>query len=230
MPGDVDQVALVNVLTTAQPGSSHAAPIQDVGEGPLDDLGPLAHGLFADARLQAGAIVVDRPARLFVPVPAGKCRAPRLGDPGRPGATVQAFQNGARMVAFVGHTLRRRVRRRLAAGIRQMAFGTRQRALDRPGVALVGGMQFGRRHRAGVEIDGVFRLVGEMRGPVLHLGDAGLRVGLGHPRLVGQLPALTLAVQAHKVLRARRLDPAFPRHPGKHRAIVLAGIAAHDLA
>ena len=94
MPGDMDQVALVNILTTAQPSSPHAAPIQDVGEGPLDDLGPLAHGLFADARLQTGAIVVDRPARLFVPVPAGKCRAPRLGDPGRPGATVQAFQKG----------------------------------------------------------------------------------------------------------------------------------------
>ena len=195
MPGDVDQVALVNVLTTAQPSSPHAAPIQDVGEGPLDDLGPLAHGLFADARLQTGAIVADRPARLFVPVPAGKCRAPRLGDPGRPGATVQAFQNGARMVAFVGHTLRRRVRRRLAAGIRQMAFGTRQRALDRPGVALVGGMQFGRRHRAGVEIDGVFRLVGEMRGPVLHLGDAGLRVRLGHaPTPIDPAPNLGAAL------------------------------------
>ena len=55
MPGDMDQVALVNILTTAQPSSPHAAPIQDVDEGPLDDLGPLAHGLFADARLQTGA-------------------------------------------------------------------------------------------------------------------------------------------------------------------------------
>ena len=32
-------------------------PDQDVGEGPLDDLGPLAHGLFADARLQTGAML-----------------------------------------------------------------------------------------------------------------------------------------------------------------------------
>ena len=34
----------------------------------------------------------------------------------------------------------------------------------------------------------------------------------------------------HKVLRAWRLDPALTRRPGKHRAIVRGGIAAHDMA
>ena len=35
--GDMDQIALVDVLTSAQPSSPHAAAIEDVGERPLDE-------------------------------------------------------------------------------------------------------------------------------------------------------------------------------------------------
>ena len=38
MAGDMDQVALVNVLPTAQPGPPHAAAIEDMGEAALDHL------------------------------------------------------------------------------------------------------------------------------------------------------------------------------------------------
>jgi hypothetical protein len=41
----VDQVALVDVLASAQPRPSHAAPIEDVGEGALDQFAAPTHGL-----------------------------------------------------------------------------------------------------------------------------------------------------------------------------------------
>jgi hypothetical protein len=64
----------------------------------------------------------------------------------------------------------------------------------------VGRVDVGRHHGTGVEIDGVFRLVGQMRASVLHPGD--LRVGIGpaHPVLVGELLALAQ-------LRYERVNP-----------------------
>ena len=45
VPGDMDQIALVDVLPAPQPRSAQATPIQDVSEGALDQLSPLAHPL-----------------------------------------------------------------------------------------------------------------------------------------------------------------------------------------
>ncbi len=75
VPGDMDQVTLVDVLPASQPCPAHPAPVQDVSEGALDDLGPFAQGLLADLRAQPNAIVVNRPARLLISVPAAEALA-----------------------------------------------------------------------------------------------------------------------------------------------------------
>ncbi len=46
--GDVEQVALVQVVPTAQPGAAHATAIESVGEGSLDQLGAQLEGLSGD--------------------------------------------------------------------------------------------------------------------------------------------------------------------------------------
>ena len=83
---------------------------------------------------------------------------------------------------------------------------------------------------AGVEVDRVLRLVGQMRRSVLHLGDPGVTVGRALPVGVRQRLALALPVEARQVLGARRVDAALFRHPRQHRAIALAAVAPHDRA
>src|SRR5580693_500660 len=64
-PGDVDQIALVDVLASAQPGALHAA-IEDMGEGPLNQLAAPAHRLApraADATACATATNDREPCR-----------------------------------------------------------------------------------------------------------------------------------------------------------------------
>ena len=61
---------------------------------------------------------------------------------------------------------------------------------------------------AGVEVDRVLRLVGQMRRSVLHLGDPGVTVGRALPVGVRQRLALALPVEARQVLGARRVDAA----------------------
>src|ERR1700683_2667757 len=65
----MNQVALVEVLPPAQPGAAHAAAIEDMGEGALDQLAAPAHGLAPDIRSQPHAIGVDRFARRLVAMP-----------------------------------------------------------------------------------------------------------------------------------------------------------------
>src|ERR1700755_2782461 len=59
-PGDVDQIALVDVLASAQPGAPHAAAIEDMGEGPLDQLAAPAHRLAPDRGFQTRPGGVER--------------------------------------------------------------------------------------------------------------------------------------------------------------------------
>ncbi len=222
----------MNVVATAQPGSAHAAAIEDVGERAFDDLGAQLERRLRHPRQQPRPVVVDGAARVVVAVPARDplALALGLGDPRLPGAVLEGFEHRASEVTLVGHQLRRGLRRRRRVHRRQVGLGRRQRRRQGGGVALVGGMQFGGDHRPGVEIDRVLRLVGEMGGAVLHLGDPGVRVGLGDPVRVRQLLALACPVDAHQILRRRRLDPAFHGHPLEHLPIALAGVPAHDRA
>ena len=46
--GDMDQITLVDVLASAQPCPTHAAAIEDMDEGTLDQFTSSAHGLAPD--------------------------------------------------------------------------------------------------------------------------------------------------------------------------------------
>ena len=48
VPGDMDQIALVDVLPAPQPRPAHSTPVQDVSEGALNQFRPLAHGLLTN--------------------------------------------------------------------------------------------------------------------------------------------------------------------------------------
>ena len=49
-PADVEQVSLVHVLAAPKPGQAHAAAIEVVGEGALDDLGAQLEGFLGHPR------------------------------------------------------------------------------------------------------------------------------------------------------------------------------------
>jgi hypothetical protein len=67
---DVNQVALVNIVVPAQPGPAHAASVEIMGKGPLDDFRSPSHRLLAYRRTQAGAVRIDRRTGFIVAVPA----------------------------------------------------------------------------------------------------------------------------------------------------------------
>src|ERR1700727_2444184 len=75
-PATMDQVALVEVLPSAQPGSTHASAIEDMSEGALDQLAALAHGLASHIRPQPHAIGADRFPRAFFPLAGAAAPGP----------------------------------------------------------------------------------------------------------------------------------------------------------
>src|SRR5271157_5601924 len=87
---DVDQIALMDVLATAQLRAAHAAAIKNMGEAALDHFAARAHGLLADARFQSASVAIDRRARLVVAMPTQvNLGGLRLGDAGFPGPAVE---------------------------------------------------------------------------------------------------------------------------------------------
>ena len=139
-----------------------------------------------------------------------------------------SFQHRAGVVAFVGDEFGRRHRRRRAIDFRQVRRRRLQRVRQRRRVAVVRRVDLGRDDGAGIEIDGVFRLVGQMRGTVLHPGDLRLGIGPAHPIPVGQLLALPCPVQANEIVGRGRLDAALLSHPLQHLPVGLARVPAHD--
>src|SRR5208337_1045948 len=101
--GDMDQVALVDILASAQPGAAHAAAIEDMGEAALDQFAAPAHRLAPDPRFQPRPIGVDCFPGHLVAMPA-KIAVGRLGfgDARLPYAAVERLQLAARMISLVG--------------------------------------------------------------------------------------------------------------------------------
>ena len=129
----------MDVFATAQPRAAHAAAFQNMGEATFDDLAAFAHGLTADARLQPDCDS-DRPPR-----------APRrrhasvnspcllaVGDARLPCAVVEAFQNVARVIAFVGHEITRVFLRPRHTYGGQVLFRFLQRGVERRRGAFIG--------------------------------------------------------------------------------------------
>ncbi len=188
--GDVDQVALVDVLPPTQPAPSHAATAEHRGEAAFDDPGAQTQGGARDAGKQPDAVVDHRAAGGVVAMPAQEAVALRRGDAGLPRAAVERLQRLAGMVALVGDQFGRRRRARRCLDRVEMPRGARQRARQGGGVAAIGGVHLGRDHRAGVEVDRVLRLVRQPRAAVLQPGDARGRIGRACPLGIGELVAL----------------------------------------
>ena len=68
--GDVQEVAFLDVRPAAQPGSAHAATIEDQGEAALAELGAELEGRLGDAGQEAGAVVVDGSSSGVIAAPA----------------------------------------------------------------------------------------------------------------------------------------------------------------
>ena len=95
VPGDMDQVALANILATTQPHSLHAASLKSVGEGAFHDFGLPSRGLLANVRAQAHPVGVDGRARRLITAPTRDGFALRLGNTHPLGATIERIQHGA---------------------------------------------------------------------------------------------------------------------------------------
>ena len=67
--GDVDQIALAQVLPPAQPSPAHPAAVEGQREAALDPLGPQLERLLGHPRAQPGPVVVHRAAGLLVAAP-----------------------------------------------------------------------------------------------------------------------------------------------------------------
>src|SRR6202035_1626306 len=91
---DMDEVSFVDVFPTAQPGTAHAATLQNMREAALHNLAAFAHGLLADARSQPVTVRIDRRASLVVAMPTQIAfTRPGLGDARLPWAVVEVFQH-----------------------------------------------------------------------------------------------------------------------------------------
>ena len=132
------------------------------------------------------------------------------------------------MIALVADEIAGVFRRRSKANLGEVARRRLQRAGQRRRVAFVGRVDRRRHDDAGVEVDRMLGLVGEMRRPVLHPGDLRIRIGRARPVLVRQLLALAGAIEPDEIVDRRRCDAALLRHPGQHLAIGLAAVAPHD--
>jgi len=107
--GDVQEVAFVDDRAVRQPGSAHAATIQEHGESALDELGAEPEGRLGEPGQQAHSIVVDGPPGGVIAAPAADLRAQLFGDAALPAAAVEVLQDLAEMVALVGDELGRRL-------------------------------------------------------------------------------------------------------------------------
>ncbi len=114
------------------------------------------------------------------------------------------------------------------ADLGEVARGRLQRPRQSRRVAFIGWIDRCRNDDAGVEIDRVLGLVGQMRGAVLHPRDLRIRIGRARPILVRKLLALPPAIEPDEVVDRRRFDATLLRHLRQHLAIGLAAIAPHD--
>ena len=111
----------------------------------------------------------------------------------------------------------------------QIQIALDQRPRQRRRVPLVGAGHLDRHQGLGVQIDRVFGLVRQVGPPVLHLGDAGLRVVRMLPVLVGAF-ARPLLVEPSQILARRRLDPFGLGQALQVLAVALPGVPPHHVA
>src|SRR4029077_12406310 len=152
----------------------------------------------------------------------------RFGDAGLPGSAVERLETIARVISFVSHEVAGIFTRRRKTHGGEVLLRLFQCGAERRRVASLRRMDRRCHHHAGVQINRMLRLEGQMARAVLH--PVYLRIGIGRARpiLVRKLLALPLAIQSDQIVDRRRLDPTLFGHPRQHLSIGLATVAAHD--
>ena len=173
----------------AQVNPAQPAGVIDVRKRPFDVLAAAPHQPLPARAPDAPAIAIDGllGLRLLGPAPAA---AIGLGEIGPEAEGPEGEQGVVAVVAPIADEVRRgtRVHGRQLLGCRQRRREQTRRVAD------VGPVQRHRHQRAGLQIDGVLDLVGEVRPPVFHLRDLGIGVRRIHPLGIGR-PLLAPAVE-----------------------------------
>ena len=152
-----------------------------------------------------------------------------FGNPAAPRSAVQLLEHVAGKIAFVRNEIDRIVRTwRCFAHLLQVVLSDLERLAQSRRITLISFVNLGGDHRAAVQIHRMLRLVGQVRPPILHLGDLGLGIDRRTPILVREGLVLAPAVQPNEIFRRGGLDAAFLGHAQKHLAVALAGVTAHD--
>ena len=104
-----------------------------------------------------------------------------------------------------------------------------QRRDHRRRISLVRSLNRDRYNRSCLQIHRVFRFVCQTRAPILHLGDASIRIVRVFPLLVGSF-LLALAVQLHQLLAGRRFDSRRLSQPLEKLVVPFPAIPSNDAA
>src|SRR5262249_11462128 len=215
---DVNQLSLQNVLSPAQVCSSHSAGFVAVGKGPLYQLSALLQPVLAVSPLPPPPVRVHRLLflRLALPPPSAMsgfryvCSHRGLTQHHhRASAVVSLVRDYLGDSVDVNLWFRFRPLFRFPLDqLRDRLTGLSQRFMNGGGVSLIRRLQRHCDYRATLHVYSMLRLMGHVRAAILHLRDAGIRIGCTLPLLVRSL-LLPLAIEARQVFPSRRLDPAF---------------------
>src|ERR1017187_7986428 len=110
---------------------------------------------------------------------------------------------------------------------RDLFSGFAHRLAPRCRVARVGRLQRDPHHRSAAEIHRVFHLVRQVRPPILHLGDAGIRI-VRMLRLLIRSLVRSLPIQPRQLLARRGLDPRLLRQPLQKLLVAFSRVPPHD--
>jgi hypothetical protein len=103
----------------------------------------------------------------------------------------------------------------------------RQRLLDRRRIAQIGFLQRHRHHCPGVHVHRVLGLMGQVRAPVLHLGDARVRIMWVHPLVIRPL-LFSLPIHPRQVFPCGSRDTRLLCQPFQEILVALSVIPPYD--
>ena len=180
----VNQNPLQDIRASTEVHSPHATSFVCVCEGSLQPLATLAQQTSSPHSTNPSSITVHGLARYFfaLPVPPASvgfrnvCADVQLG---------QILEYLVAVIPLVRHQLLDPIT--LRACLLNVLGRRRERLFDRLRITFVRGLHRDGHDRAGLQINGVLGLVSQMRGPVLQLRDAGIRVVRVRPVIIGGL-------------------------------------------
>src|SRR5437867_3823850 len=218
----VDDQPLEDVRMPAQVDPAQPAGVIDVRKRPLDVLAAAPHQPLPARAAHATAIAIDRVLGLRR-LGTAATAASGLSEVATDAEGPESQQGVVAVIAAI--TDERRRDGRLHG--RQL-FGRRQRRREQTRrVADVRPVQGHGDQGAGLQIDRMLDLVGEVGPSVFQLRDLGIGVRRIHPLRVGR-PLLTSAVEPGQRLAARRLEAGGHGQPREELLVALPRVPPHD--